>query len=366
MKKLYNVIFPIWLILILPPIVLLVIPSNFVIDSVVLLASLKLLKMTNIFEKYKSSILKIWLIGFAVDIFGSLLLLLTQFIPTNDYLYQNLVYPLAWNPFNSILAFIYALLVVIICAFLIYIINYKFSLKKVDIEVKTKKKVALFLALFTAPYLFLLPTSYFYTYDEYNNLEKYYDSYVGDNSAVGNILSNIYSGKYYDIFELQTDSKPYEITITYKNSEYGDIYKNLEQDVSILFNLIQNVDIINFKIDKTYSFTREDINKIYNDVRKISIKDIEMRYSDEKFEKFTYLGHVDNYDIFDTDTTCGIEKNQVYTDDTYNYYIECANIDSLYLVNDSSKIKVSKALEENKIKVADLFKTNLKITKGSK
>ena len=51
MKKLYNVIFPIWLILIVPPIVLLTLPSNFIIDSLVLTLGLKLLKLTDWFEK---------------------------------------------------------------------------------------------------------------------------------------------------------------------------------------------------------------------------------------------------------------------------------------------------------------------------
>lgn len=366
MKKLYNVIFPIWLILLLPPIVLLVIPSNFIIDSIVVLWCLKLLKEVNIFDKYKKTILKVWIIGFIADILGSFLLLLTQFIPSNGFWYEMLISPLAWNPFSSVIAFLYVLAVVILSAYLIYIINYKISFKKVDIEKENKRKVCLALALFTAPYLFFLPTSYFYNYNKYKTLEDYRDVYVGDNSAVGNIINRLYSSSYYDHFELQTKEKPYAITIIYKNNEYGDMYKHLEKDASVLCSLVKNVDIINFEIDKTYTFNRNDINQIYKDVKKVAIEDIMTRYEDEKFEQFTYLGHISSYDLFDTDTTCGIEKKLLFSDEQYNYYVECASIESLYLVNSATKIKLTTALKDKKISIDSLFSTNLKITKGDK
>ena len=161
MKKLYNVIFPIWLILIVPPIALVTIPSNFIIDSIVLIFGFKVLKITNFFSKYKKSILKVWIFGFIVDIFGSLLLFATQFMGDNEYLYENLVYPLVWNPFESLIAILYILVVVIICGILIYLINYKFSFKKTNLDNKSKKVISLLLGIITAPYLFFLTTSYF-------------------------------------------------------------------------------------------------------------------------------------------------------------------------------------------------------------
>jgi len=363
MKKLYNVIFPIWLILIIPPIVLLVIPSNFIIDSLVLILSFKILKLNDWFDKYKKSILKVWIIGFLVDILGSLLLLATQFMGNNQFLYDNLVYPLVWNPFESIVALIYILIVVVICAFLIYIINYKFSFKKTDIEEKNKKMISIILALITAPYLFFLPTSYFYT-NTTNSLEQYQNSYIGDNSAIGGIISNIYSGKYYIGFSLETNKEPYGIKINYKDDFYVNIYKHLEKDASILFKLVENISYVEFSVNEdVYLFDYEYINNIYDNIKEKSIEDINKRYNSEYFLDFTYLGHINEYDIFDTSTTCGLDKNELFKTNEYRYFVECSSIDSLYLVNNTKKIKLITAINENIINPDELFNTNLKISK---
>ncbi len=162
MKRLYNVIFPVWLIFILPPIILLVIPSNFIIDSLVLLIGFKALKIANSLPIYKKTILKVWGWGFLVDILGSMLLLATQFLDFSDFWYEEFLKPIAWNPFSKPLALIYTLAVVAICGFLIYLGNYRLVFRKADLEQAQKKRLSILLAVLTAPYLFLLPTSLFY------------------------------------------------------------------------------------------------------------------------------------------------------------------------------------------------------------
>lgn len=365
MKKLYNVIFPIWLILIVPPIVLLVIPSNFLIDSLVLIVGLKMLNVTNWFDKYKKSIIKVWIFGFIADVIGSLLLFATQFMGSNDYLYEKLVYPIVWNPFKSILAVLYVLLVIIICGLLIYLINYKFAFKKTDLDKKSKKTISILLACVTAPYLFLLPTSFLYQ-TKTNNLNQYQDSQVGDNSAIGNIISNIYSGDYMESFSLATDSIPYGVIINYKNDTYSDIYMNLEQDALILFKLVNNIDYVEFKVnDNVYQFDSKYVADIYRNIKDIKLEDINSRYDSEYFERFTYLGHVDKYDIFDMSTTCGMEKNIIYSNSEYNYYVECSDIDAIYLINGNIKKKLKTALKQNEVNVESLFHINLQISKES-
>ncbi len=161
-EKLYNVIFPIWLMVLIPPIILIVIPANFIIDSLVLLLGLKILNITDKFKNYKKCILKVWIFGFLADIIGSLLLFATQFLGFSSFLSDNLIEPLMWNPFSNLLALLYAIIVIVLCGFLIYKVNYRFSFKKTDLNDTQKRFVSLLLALITAPYLFLLPTSLFY------------------------------------------------------------------------------------------------------------------------------------------------------------------------------------------------------------
>ncbi|MBM6861976.1 hypothetical protein H9X78_16220, partial [Clostridium saudiense] len=73
--KLNNVIFPIWMMWIFPPLALLALVSNFVIDSIVILAAFAIFKLASstglsIGQLYKKSILKVWVFGFLADIVG--------------------------------------------------------------------------------------------------------------------------------------------------------------------------------------------------------------------------------------------------------------------------------------------------------
>ncbi|MBQ7140601.1 MAG: hypothetical protein IJO32_03780 [Bacilli bacterium] len=160
-KKLYNIIFPIWILFIVPPVILIVLPSNFIIDSLVLIISLKLFKISNINEIYKKTIFKVWIFGFLSDIIGALFLFLSMFIPGNFW-YDKVLSPLMWNPFETVYSFLYCTIAIIISGLFIYLFNKKITFKNINIKDNLKKKIAFILALVTAPYLFYLPTSVVY------------------------------------------------------------------------------------------------------------------------------------------------------------------------------------------------------------
>ena len=163
--KLYNVIFPIWLLIFYPLYWLIVLPANFLIDTAVLLISLKVLKISNIKDVYKKTILKVWIIGFVADLCGAALLICTQLLPSN-LVNSSIISALAYNPFSNIWSLIITFIAIIITAIIIYFMNLKLSFKKVDLDQKAKKKIAIILAVITAPYLFLYPSSLLYNNNE--------------------------------------------------------------------------------------------------------------------------------------------------------------------------------------------------------
>ena len=63
--------------------------------------------------------------------------------------------------FMSHVLFGYVGIFILLSAILIYICNIMFCLNKLTLEMQKKKKLALFLAVFTAPYLFYLPVEWF-------------------------------------------------------------------------------------------------------------------------------------------------------------------------------------------------------------
>lgn len=165
----YNVIFPIWLVWLFPWLVFIVLPANFIIDFCVVIIAMKILKLESIFKKALSSILLVWIFGFIADLIGVALLFVTQIVSfdSNENLShwwnRNISNPIAFNPFSSVLAFLIVTIVIVLVGALIYIFNTKICLKKLDISLVQKKKIALSLAVFTAPYLFYLPTIWFVT-----------------------------------------------------------------------------------------------------------------------------------------------------------------------------------------------------------
>ena len=69
--KLYNVIFPIWLLWLIPMTWVIVLPANFLIDLLVVVLTMKYLKVKEIKLNAKSVILKVWIFGFIADFIGT-------------------------------------------------------------------------------------------------------------------------------------------------------------------------------------------------------------------------------------------------------------------------------------------------------
>lgn len=111
---------------------------------------------------------------------------------------------------------------------------------------------------------------------------SYYNSYVGDISAIGNIIANLPGHEYINGFELQTTSTPYGITVNYTLFEAvntyledGTIISNPLSEIPlknalILFSLIQNVDLIHFKLEPGYlvTYNRTDLVKAYEETHR--------------------------------------------------------------------------------------------------
>jgi hypothetical protein len=141
-KKLYNVIFPIWFLMLFPVAWLVIIPCNFLIDSLVLILSMIILKINDLKEVYKKSIIKIVLFGFLADIIGAgLLLLVCYLFELTDEIYITLP-------------------AMVISAILIFAFDYFISFKKFD--KKNRLKLSIIYAVVTAPYTFLIPMSWSY------------------------------------------------------------------------------------------------------------------------------------------------------------------------------------------------------------
>ena len=142
---LYNVLFPFWMLLMFPTAWLIVLPGNFLIDSLVLLVSLRVLGAANKKLWYKNYIAKIFAFGMLSDLIGAgYMLLLTFFFEVGR---------MGDEPYLTVPA-------LLISAVLIFVLNYFVTFRKIDR--KTRLTLSLIFAIVTAPYTFLVPSSWLY------------------------------------------------------------------------------------------------------------------------------------------------------------------------------------------------------------
>ncbi|MDD6236631.1 MAG: hypothetical protein PUB00_04540 [Clostridiales bacterium] len=164
--KLYNVIFPIWMLIIVPTTWLIVLPANFAIDLLVMLITLKCMKVPNIRQHTFPVIFAVWGMGFLADILGALGLTFSTMMvslslnPAPAW-WTEIMDAVSFHPFKNIVAFLIVTLFVILTAVLIFLANYFLCFHGIKLEKPQRKRLALSLAVFTAPYLFYLPTEWF-------------------------------------------------------------------------------------------------------------------------------------------------------------------------------------------------------------
>lgn len=142
--RFYNILFPIWMLMLIPTAWIAVLPINFIVDSLVILITMKAIGVKYKGKMYRKSILKVWIFGFVADMIGAGALLGAMYadIFRGDEIYITLP-------------------AMLIAALFIFIFNYKISFKEYDKA--TRLKMAINLAIFTAPYTFLIPISWIYS-----------------------------------------------------------------------------------------------------------------------------------------------------------------------------------------------------------
>ena len=377
MKKLTlnSVVFPLWLIIAFPSLILLVLPLNFFINSLIILIWLPILKIGNIKTVYRKIIIKIWIISIVADIIGSLLLILTQILGTTPFIYENFTVPLSTNPYSNPYAFIYCTFAIAVSAAFIYFLNCKISFIDTGISDRNKAILSLVLAIVSAPYLFYLPTNLFIKNDYQSfieKLEKFRGSIYTDSPSVDNIINIINQDENILDYSVTDSNNVQSILMNYKDVSAVNYYAELEEEATILFNLINDLDIITFNMnDKEYSFYYSEINKIYSgSLALINVDYIKKYYRNPIFNDndTTYLGNVNGiYNLIDQSTLCSEELAVIYEDANYIYSLSCSQIDYLFLITKTNeKILLKEAFDQKLITINDLLKTNLYIHKETK
>jgi uncharacterized membrane protein YdjX (TVP38/TMEM64 family) len=158
-----NLLLPIWLLVWFPSwLWVILIPANFLIDYLVLRWSLK--DMEDCSEFCKKNVWKVCAIGFISDFMGTLVLIIAMVIlgEFEDDVLVEIGSALGFNPFGNPIAFAITVVAIIVAGICIFFLD-RWILNNSALDREHAQKAAIRLAIITAPYLFLLPTTILYT-----------------------------------------------------------------------------------------------------------------------------------------------------------------------------------------------------------
>lgn len=156
--RLYNVIFPVWLLFLFPQVWLVALPANLLIDCAVVLLTLTALKHTQKKAVLKQVWWKVWLLGFAADFVGVAALLPAVLLSSaaSEALRPHIA-PVMYNCWKSPVAFLWTAAAVALAGWAIYCFDRRVMESCEHLSARERQKVALTLAIVTAPWLFFIP-----------------------------------------------------------------------------------------------------------------------------------------------------------------------------------------------------------------
>ena len=154
--RLYNLMFPVWMLIWWPsPLWLVLIPLNYALDALVLHVSLPAATDRRAFRRRHTW--KICLAGFLSDFLGSALLFAVYALSPA----RQLTNDIAYDPFGSAAALAVTLASILLAAAAIFLLD-RWVLCRSGLDADAARRAARNLAVFTAPYLFLFPSGLLY------------------------------------------------------------------------------------------------------------------------------------------------------------------------------------------------------------
>ena len=130
-----------------------------------------------------------------------------------------------------------------------------------------------------------------------DNIIKYKNKYVGNNSNDGNLISSLPLSEYGFVFEIDNKNLgliiDYHITDWYINENYY-LEKSIVYNSVSIFSLIDNVEYIKYNFSgKTYEVKRENVEKHFPNYKDIASKNINKKafnkYLEEKISDIEFI-----------------------------------------------------------------------------
>lgn len=274
--------YPSWVAYLVSPGLFIFLVVLFAIISIIILVTLKKLRVVKVKETYRKVILPACMVTFLSYIVGTVILLLTQFLTKFDWVNVKLAEPLVISPFLNVYAFCYTLLAFLVSTALIFYLNKLITMNTIRLSNGKEFRIALILTLFTAPYIFFIPSQVTTVKpneiktEDVNKIEEYKAISLTDTKKLGELLDLLGSANAYKEVKADITNKPTTITVVYKDNIKKPDNSILEKDSAVLLYLFSNIERVDFVIDGIYyTFDYNIINTIHqNKLRNMTLKEL--------------------------------------------------------------------------------------------
>ncbi|RYL95026.1 hypothetical protein EWI07_03085 [Sporolactobacillus sp. THM7-4] len=150
----YDLVFPVFMFYFYPPLFGIAAGVDLLIDALVLFGILRFLNVR--IRNRLGLLMKLWLLGLLADILGSLFLLIIE--RCDERLAVDMIDP--YSIYTQPLSVIIFCIAILISSALIY--WFDLSVLKKKLTLNQARRIALVFAIVTAPYTYLIPTSWLF------------------------------------------------------------------------------------------------------------------------------------------------------------------------------------------------------------
>lgn len=177
-EKIYSSVFPMWMLLLIPTTWIIMLPLNYVWDTIILLIAFCIVKVEKKAEVYKNCIIRVWFFGILSSLLGATIASIPEFLTTRFNIFSNI----GTNPYKNVWLFIFVILGILVSYYFTYTFNKKYSFSRTGLDHIRRKRIAKIVAVFTLPYLFLVPSNYIYKYINNNQIINISKQNIQDNT----------------------------------------------------------------------------------------------------------------------------------------------------------------------------------------
>ena len=153
---------PIWLMTLSPSFWLFLIPALLVITALTLFIFGKIWGLDSEWKNiYLKGFPRAALCSFVMYFLGTLIMFLSQNV-ISDWWYEFIYVPLVLNPLDNIYATLYTVGTILLCGIIVFVLNAKFALRTAIGDKRRRRNMAVLLAIFTLPLIYLFPSQILY------------------------------------------------------------------------------------------------------------------------------------------------------------------------------------------------------------